>query len=64
MVITQWDYGDEFTYAHDEIATDKAPIEAQWIGWAAAAFSFPLVLGALAWLEPVTKAAAAGFGNG
>lgn len=48
----------------DEIATDRAPVEAQWIGWAAAAFSFPLVLGALAWLEPVTKAAAAGFGNG
>ncbi len=23
MVITQWDYGDESTYAHDEIATDK-----------------------------------------
>lgn len=23
MVITQWEFGDEFTYAHDEIATDK-----------------------------------------
>lgn len=23
MVITQWNWGDEFTYAHDEIATDK-----------------------------------------
>ena len=23
MVITQWQWGDEFTYAHDEVATDK-----------------------------------------
>ncbi len=23
LVITQWEWGDEFTYAHDEIATDK-----------------------------------------
>lgn len=23
MVITQWDWGNKFTYAHDEIATDK-----------------------------------------
>ncbi len=35
-------------------ATDKAPVEAQWIGWACAAFSFPLVIVALTWLEPLT----------
>ena len=23
LVVTQWAWGDEFTYAHDEIATDK-----------------------------------------
>lgn len=23
MVITQWQFGDEFTYAHDEVSTDK-----------------------------------------
>lgn len=23
MVVTQWEWGDEFTYAHDEVATDK-----------------------------------------
>ncbi len=48
----------------DEVKTDKAPAEAQWIGWACAAFSFPLVIVALVWLEPLTKAAAAGFGAG
>ncbi|MEG2498821.1 NADH-quinone oxidoreductase subunit NuoN, partial [Brevundimonas sp.] len=47
-----------------EVKTDKAPLEAQWIGWAAAAFAFPVVIIALAWLEPLTKAAAAGVGVG
>ncbi|OYX58476.1 MAG: NADH-quinone oxidoreductase subunit N [Brevundimonas subvibrioides] len=44
--------------------TDKAPVEAQWIGWACAAFSFPLVLVGLTWLEPLTRIAATGFGAG
>ena len=42
--------------------TDKAPVEAQWIGWACAAFSFPLVIVGLTWLEPLTRIAATGFG--
>ena len=46
----------------DDAATDKAPVEALTIGWASALFCFPLVLVALIWLEPLTKAAAAGFG--
>ncbi|WP_425989852.1 NADH-quinone oxidoreductase subunit NuoN [Brevundimonas sp. TWP2-3-2] len=44
--------------------TDKGPVEAQWIGWACAAFSFPLVIVGLTWLEPLTLIAATGFGAG
>jgi NADH-quinone oxidoreductase subunit N len=44
--------------------TDAAPIEARWIAWGCAAFSFPLVIVALIWLEPLTRAASAGFGAG
>ncbi|AQR61953.1 NADH-quinone oxidoreductase subunit N [Brevundimonas sp. LM2] len=44
------------------VATDKAPVESQWIGWACAAFSFPLVIVGLTWLEPLTRMAATGFG--
>ena len=29
IVITQWDWGDKFTYAHDEVATDKRQPAAQ-----------------------------------
>jgi len=47
-----------------DVTTDKAPAGAQWIGWAAAAFSFPVLLIALTWLEPLTRAAAAGVGIG
>lgn len=47
-----------------EGGVDPAPKDAQWIGWAAAAFSFPLVLIGLTWLEPLTRAAASGFGAG
>jgi len=47
-----------------DVTTDKAPVSAQWIGWAAAAFSFPVLLLALTWLEPLTRAAAAGVGIG
>lgn len=43
-------------------ATDKAPIEAKTIAWASAVFCFPLVIVALTWLEPLSKAAAQGFG--
>ena len=46
------------------VATDKAPVESQWIGWACAAFSFPLVIVGLTWLEPLTRIAATGFGAG
>ncbi|MES2833926.1 MAG: NADH-quinone oxidoreductase subunit NuoN [Pseudomonadota bacterium] len=46
----------------DDAATDKAPVEALTIGWASALFCFPLVLAALVWLEPLTRAAASGFG--
>ncbi len=47
-----------------DVTTDKAPVSAEWIGWAAAAFSFPVLLVALTWLEPLTRAAAAGVGIG
>ena len=48
----------------DEVATDKAPIEAQTVALAAAAFAFPLVIVGLAFLEPLTAIAATGFGAG
>jgi NADH-quinone oxidoreductase subunit N len=48
----------------DDVGTDAAPVESQWIGWACAAFTFPLVIVGLMYLEPLTKAAAAGFGAG
>jgi NADH-quinone oxidoreductase subunit N len=41
---------------------DAAPIEAKSIALAAAAFSFPVVLVGLSVLEPLTRAAASGFG--
>ncbi|MGO4409089.1 MULTISPECIES: NADH-quinone oxidoreductase subunit NuoN [unclassified Brevundimonas] len=47
-----------------DVTTDKAPAEAQAIALAAAAFCFPLVIVALTWLEPLTRAAAAGVGAG
>ncbi|MFN3931582.1 MAG: NADH-quinone oxidoreductase subunit NuoN [Brevundimonas sp.] len=45
-------------------AIDRSPIEAKTIAIAAALFSFPLVLVALTWLEPLTRAAAVGYGAG
>ena len=48
----------------DEVGTDKAPAEALSIAWICAAFSFPVVIVALTVLEPLTKAAAIGFGAG
>lgn len=45
-------------------AAEASPVEARWVGWLAAAFSFPLVLVALIWLEPLAQAASAGFGAG
>ncbi|WP_292054419.1 MULTISPECIES: NADH-quinone oxidoreductase subunit NuoN [unclassified Brevundimonas] len=53
-----------FDAAETEVKTDKAPVVPQWVGWAAAAFAFPVLLVALTWLEPLTKAAAAGVGVG
>jgi NADH-quinone oxidoreductase subunit N len=44
--------------------TDRAPIEAKTIAWAAAAFSFPLVILGLVWIEPLGRAASVGFGAG
>ncbi len=41
-------------------AVDKPPVEAKAIALAAALFSFPVVLVALVWLDPLARAAAAG----
>ena len=43
---------------------DRSPIEAKTVAIAAALFSFPLVMVALNWLEPLTRAAAVGYGAG
>ncbi|RZJ18563.1 MAG: NADH-quinone oxidoreductase subunit NuoN [Brevundimonas sp.] len=48
----------------DETPLDAAPVEAKWAGWVFAAFSFPLVIVGLTWLEPLTRIAASGFGAG
>ncbi|MNQ39426.1 NADH-quinone oxidoreductase subunit N [compost metagenome] len=53
-----------FDAAETEVVTDKSPLEAKWIAFAAAAFCFPLVIVALTWLEPLTRAAASGVGVG
>jgi len=45
-------------------AIDRSPIEAKTIAIAAALFSFPLVMVALTWLEPLARAAAVGYGAG
>lgn len=45
-------------------AIERSPIEAKTIAIAAALFSFPLVMVALTWLEPLTRAAAVGYGAG
>ena len=45
-------------------ATDRSPVEAKTIAWACAAFAFPLVMVGLIGLEPLTAAAAVGFGAG
>jgi NADH-quinone oxidoreductase subunit N len=43
-------------------ATDKPPSEANAIAVASALFAFPLVIGALIWLDPLAAAAAHAFG--
>jgi NADH-quinone oxidoreductase subunit N len=43
-------------------ATDRPPLEARAIGVALALFSFPVVMVALAWIDPWAHAAAAAFG--
>lgn len=43
-------------------ATDKPPAEARLIGFGLALFSFPVVLLALTWIDPLAQAAAAAFG--
>jgi NADH-quinone oxidoreductase subunit N len=45
-------------------AIDRSPVEAKTVAIAAALFSFPLVMVALTWLEPLTRAAAVGYGAG
>lgn len=45
-------------------ATEPAPRDARWIAYACAAFSFPLVLFALGWLDRFSGAAAASLGLG
>ncbi len=42
--------------------TDAAPIDARGVAFAAAAFAFPVVMPALALIDPLSKAAAASFG--
>ena len=42
--------------------TDRAPADAKGVAFAAAAFSFPIVLPALIFIDPLSKAAAAAFG--
>ena len=59
IIKTMWFDTPEF-----DVKTDKAPTAPQWIGWAAAAFSLPIVIVALSYLEPLTRAAAAGVGIG
>ena len=59
IIKTMWFDTPEF-----DVKTDKAPAAPQWIGWAAAAFSLPIVIVALSYLEPLTRAAAAGVGIG
>jgi len=44
-------------------AVDAPSPSARAVGFAAAIFSFPIVLVALVWLEPAAKAAAAAFGH-
>lgn len=43
-------------------ATDKPPAEARFIGVALALFSFPVVIVALVWLDPLAERAAQAFG--
>ena len=42
--------------------TDAAPLDAKGVAYASALFSFPVVLPALAWLEPLARTAASAFG--
>ena len=53
-----------FDAAPEQAPTDRSPVEAKTIAWACAAFAFPLVIVGLTWLEPLTTAAAVGFGAG
>ncbi|SFS73129.1 NADH-quinone oxidoreductase subunit NuoN [Brevundimonas viscosa] len=53
-----------FDPAPEQAPTDRAPLEAKTIAWGCAAFSFPLVIVGLTWLEPWAAAAAVGYGVG
>ncbi|OYW80994.1 MAG: NADH-quinone oxidoreductase subunit N [Asticcacaulis sp. 32-58-5] len=41
---------------------DKAPVEAKWIAYGAAAFAFPVAMLALHWLDPLAQMASSSFG--
>jgi NADH-quinone oxidoreductase subunit N len=43
---------------------DGSPAEARWIAFAAAAFAFPIVMVALAFIDPLAAVAASSFGAG
>ena len=47
-----------------QAATDPSPVEAKIIGWASAAFAFPLVIVAIGWIDHFAGTAATGFGAG
>jgi len=53
-----------FDPAPGDLATDKPPVEARAIAWAAAAFAFPLVIVGIGWIDAFAHAAAVGFGAG
>lgn len=56
LIKTMW--FDQPTAGH----TDAAPLDARGVAFAAAIFAFPVVMPALAFIDPLSKAAAASFG--
>jgi NADH-quinone oxidoreductase subunit N len=58
LIKTMW-----FEPAAEGAAVDKPALELKGLAYAAALFSFPLVLIALIWLDPLAKAAAAALGH-
>lgn len=54
IVITQWDWGDRFTYAHDEVATDKRNPQLNANG---KVYGVDLANDYLLWVDPKTHSA-------